>query len=308
MKYIESSLGKLKLDSCVTVASGTFGLDYLKLRDADGKLLLPQESLGAYVSKTITYELKAGNPSPRLYETECGLLNSIGLQNPGLKGFLQTDLPILKDALRIPLIVSFSGSSIDEFCEMITAMEPYQQIAGYEVNVSCPNVETEGIALGADPDVIHKLVASLAALTDKELIVKLSPSVTDIAQMALAAQEAGASSIALINTLWGMAIDWRTGKAMLSKKVGGYSGRGVKPVALALVYKVAQVVDIPILAMGGIHTWQDALEFIYAGASAVAVGTANFNDPGAPAKIAKGLQEHCKTNNIHIKDLIANLR
>lgn len=308
MKHIESSLGKLKLDSCVTVASGTFGLEYFKLRDSEGKPLLPQESLGAYVSKTITYEPKAGNPSPRLYETECGLLNSIGLQNPGLKGFLHTDLPVLKETLRIPLIVSFSGSSIAEFCEMITAMEPYDEIAGFEVNVSCPNVEKEGIAFGADPEVIHTLVSRLAALTDKELIVKLSPNVTDIAQMALAAQEAGASSLALINTLWGMAIDWKTGKPMLSRKVGGYSGRGVKPVALALVYKAAQAVDIPILAMGGIHTWQDALEFIYAGASAVAVGTANFNDPGAPAKIAKGLHEHCRTNNIHIRDLIAKVR
>lgn len=308
MNYIESSLGRLKLASCVTVASGTFGLDYLKLKDAEGKPLLPQEALGAYVSKTITYEPKAGNPSPRLYETECGLLNSIGLQNPGLKGFLKTDLPLLKEALRIPLIVSFSGSSIDEFCQMITAMDPYPEIAGYEVNVSCPNVEKEGIAFGADPEVIHKLVSRLVAITDKELIVKLSPNVTDIAQMALAAQEAGASSLALINTLWGMAIDWRSGKAMLSKKVGGYSGRGVKPVALALVYKAAQVAKIPILAMGGIHTWQDALEFIYAGASAVAVGTANFTDPGAPAKIAQGLQEHCQANSLRIKDIIAKVK
>ena len=308
MKHIESALGKLKLDSCVTVASGTFGLEYFRLGDAAGKPLLPQESLGAYVSKTITYEAKAGNPSPRLCETECGLLNSIGLQNPGLKGFLQNDLPVLKETLHIPLIVSFSGSSTDEFCEMITAMEPYREIAGFEVNVSCPNVEKEGIAFGADPEVIHKLVSRLAAITDKELIVKLSPNVTDIAQMALAAQEAGASSLALINTLWGMAIDWKTGRAMLSRKVGGYSGRGVKPVALALVYKAAQVAKIPILAMGGIHTWQDALEFIYAGASAVAVGTANFNDPGAPAKIAKGLHDYCKTNDIHIRDLIAKVK
>lgn len=308
MNYIETSLGKLQLKSCVTVASGTFGLEYLKLKDASGKLLLAQNQLGAYVSKTITYQAKAGNPPPRLYETQCGLLNSIGLQNPGLKGFVKEELPILRNALHIPLIVSFSGSSIDEFCSMLETMELHEGIAGYEVNVSCPNVQKEGIAFGADPEVIFKLTSRLAAITNKELIVKLSPNVTDIAQMAVAAQEAGASSLAMINTLWGMAIDWKTGKAMLSMKVGGYSGKGVKPVALALVYKAAQAVNIPILAMGGISSWQDALEFIYAGASAVALGTANFNDPGVPAKIAKGLQEHCEANKMQIRDLVGKVK
>ena len=304
---IDSSLGKLKLETCVTVASGTFGLDYLELRDDAGQILLPQQSLGAYVSKTITYEPKKGNPTPRLYETSCGLLNSIGLQNPGLHAFLEHDLPILKKSLQIPLIVSFSASSIDQFCLMLEAMEAHEGIAAYEVNVSCPNVEKEGIAFGAEAEIIHTLVSRLAEITKKELIVKLSPNVTDIAQIALAAQEAGATSLALINTLWGMAIDWKTGKAKLSKKVGGYSGPGVKPVALALVYKVAQVIKIPILAMGGIRSWQDAIEFFYAGASAIAIGTANFSDPGSPAKIANGLQKFCEEKGIHLRDLIGKV-
>lgn len=304
---LRTRLGKLSLNSPITNASGTFGSGYFELLDGQGSPLLPQKTLGAYISKTITPEPKTGNPAPRLYETEAGLLNSIGLQNPGLHGFLASELPRLLSVLEIPLIVSFSAASIEEFCMMLSAMEKADGIAGYEVNVSCPNVENEGIAFGADADVVHELVSRLSLLTSRELIVKLSPNVTNIATIAKAAEAGGASSLALINTLWGMAIDWRTGKSRLGRKLCGYSGKGVKPVALALTYMAAQAVKIPILAMGGISTWQDALEFFYAGASAIAIGTANFTDPGCPARVYHGLQEFLNSRGWGLEDVVGKL-
>lgn len=307
MNLIKAHLGRLELASPVTVASGTFGSEYFELLSDTDQPLLPQSALGAFVTKTVTPELKAGNPHPRLWETECGLLNSIGLQNPGLQGFLTDDLPRLRELLDIPLIVSFSASSIDGFCQMLTALEAAVGIDGYEVNVSCPNVEKEGIAFGADPDVVYELISRLAPLTQRELMIKLSPNVTDIAAVAQAAEAGGATSLALINTLWGMAIDWRTGASRLPRKLCGYSGRGIKPVALALTYKTAQAVKVPILAMGGISCWQDALEFIYAGASAVAVGTANFSDPGSPAAVTHGLRDFCAVRGICLSDLVGTV-
>jgi len=307
VNLIRTCLGRLEFASPVTVASGTFGTEYFELASESAQSLLPQEALGAYISKTITPEAKHGNPGARLYETGCGLLNSIGLQNPGLDGFLNIELPRLRELLRIPLIVSFSASSIAEFCRMLQALEGAEGIAGYEVNVSCPNVENEGIAFGADPDILHRLVSKLAPLTKRELIVKLSPNVTDIAACAQAAESAGATSLALINTLWGMAIDWQTGKSRLPRKLCGYSGKGVKPVALALTYKTAQAVKIPILAMGGIYNWKDALEFFYAGASLIAVGTANFSDPGCPAAITHGLRDFCAVRGLSLSSIIGTV-
>lgn len=299
MRRIASSLGRLQLSSPVTVASGTFGTEYFDLFD--------QAVLGAYVSKTVTLQTKQGNPPPRLYETEAGLLNAIGLQNPGLEGFLNKELPRLRSLLRIPLLVSFSGATPDEFTHILKALEKEPDIAGYEINVSCPNVENEGIAFGADPDVVFDLTKKLAQLTQRELIIKLSPNVTDIAAIAQAAEVGGASSLALINTLWGMAIDWQTGKSRISRPVCGYSGIGIKPVALALTYKAAQAVQIPILAMGGIHTWQDALEFFYAGASAIALGTAFFNDPLAAQAIVEGLSKHFAAKELSLPDIIGKV-
>ena len=308
MNLIKAHLGRLELESPVTVASGTFGSEYFELRSDSDTALLPQSALGAYVSKTITPQPKAGNPHPRLWETECGLLNSIGLQNPGLQGFLNEELPRLRELLEIPLIVSFSASSIDEFCQMLEALETSDGIDGYEVNVSCPNVAREGIAFGADPDVVYELTSRLARITHRELMIKLSPNVSDIALIAQAAEGGGATSLALINTLWGMAIDWRTGASRLPRKLCGYSGKGIKPVALALTYKAAQAVKIPILAMGGISCWRDALEFIYAGASAIAVGTANFSDPGAPAQITHGLRDFCAVRGICLSEIVGSVR
>ena len=299
MSRSKSKRGKWNFAPPVTVASGTFGTEYFDFFD--------QRWLGAYVSKTVTFEPKAGNPVPRLYETEAGLLNAIGLQNPGLKGFIGEELPRLRDLLQIPLIVSFSGSTPTEFCQMLECLEKQPGIAGYEVNVSCPNVEKEGLPFGIDPDVVFNLTRELSKLTDKELTVKLSPNVSSIEQVAQAAEAGGATSLALINTLWGMAVDWRTGKSRIGRKVCGYSGMGVKPVALALTYKAAQAVKLPILAMGGIHTWRDALEFFYAGASVVAVGTAMFSNSQAVVELVQGLNGYLEERNLRLKDIIGKV-
>ncbi|HRS60957.1 MAG TPA: dihydroorotate dehydrogenase [Candidatus Cloacimonas sp.] len=296
---LQTSLGRLKVNSPVTVASGTFALENLDF--------IAQEHLGAYVCKTITRYPKKGNPPPRLYETEAGLLNSIGLQNPGLDKFIAEDLPVLRETLTVPLIVSFSGSSLTEFAQMLECLEKQEGISGYEVNVSCPNVENEGITFGIDPDVVNKLCALLSPLTERELIVKLSPNVTDIAVIAKAAEEGGATAISLINTIWGMAIDYCNGKSRIKKGIGGYSGIGIKPLALALTYRAAQAVKIPVIAMGGIYNWQDALEFFWAGASMIALGTANFIDPLAVDKVYEGLSSFCLEKQLNLKDIVGKV-
>ncbi|HPL51901.1 MAG TPA: dihydroorotate dehydrogenase [Candidatus Cloacimonas acidaminovorans] len=296
---LQTSLGRLKVNSPVTVASGTFALENLDF--------IEQDHLGAYVCKTITRYPKKGNPPPRLYETEAGLLNSIGLQNPGLDKFIAEDLPVLRETLTVPLIVSFSGSSLTEFAQMLECLEKQEGISGYEVNVSCPNVENEGIAFGIDPDVVNKLCALLSPLTERELIVKLSPNVTDIAVIAKAAEEGGATAISLINTIWGMAIDYCNGKSRIKKGIGGYSGIGIKPLALALTYRAAQAVKIPVIAMGGIYNWQDALEFFWAGASMIALGTANFIDPLAVDKVYEGLSSFCLEKQLNLKDIVGKV-
>ena len=296
---LQTSLGRLKVNSPVTVASGTFALENLDF--------IAQEHLGAYVCKTITRYPKKGNPPPRLYETEAGLLNSIGLQNPGLDKFIAEDLPVLRETLTVPLIVSFSGSSLIEFAQMLECLEKQEGISGYEVNVSCPNVENEGITFGIDPDVVNKLCALLSPLTERELIVKLSPNVTDIAVIAKAAEEGGATAISLINTIWGMAIDYCNGKSRIKKGIGGYSGIGIKPLALALTYRAAQAVKIPVIAMGGIYNWQDALEFFWAGASMIALGTANFIDPLAVDKVYEGLSSFCLEKQLNLKDIVGKV-
>ncbi|MCD4650865.1 MAG: dihydroorotate dehydrogenase [Candidatus Cloacimonetes bacterium] len=282
----------------VTVASGTFGLEYLDYFDS--------ACLGAIVTKTITRQPKAGNNPPRLWETEAGLLNSIGLQNPGVELFIRDNLPEWT-ALNVPVIVSFSGSTIAEFSEMLDILEKADGIAGYEVNISCPNVANEGLAFGVDAGVVEELTCELSNKTERELIVKLSPNVTRIDEIAKAAQVGGADSLSLINTLLGMAIDWRTGRSRIARGVAGYSGVAVKPVALRCVYEVARNVSIPILSIGGICTWQDALEFFYAGASAVSVGTHLFREPEAPAKMVQGLQQFCQKNNCNLEAIIGNV-
>ncbi|MDD4687521.1 MAG: dihydroorotate dehydrogenase [Candidatus Cloacimonetes bacterium] len=299
-KLLKTKLGKLELKTPLAVASGTFDLENFEFFDP--------ACLGAFVCKTITMEPKKGNPPPRLYETDAGLLNSIGLQNSGLDAFIKEKVPIYNKKLTMPLIVSISGASIAEFCAMLERLEYCPEISGYEINVSCPNVENEGIAFGREANTVFHLVEALAKLTSKELCIKLSPNVSDISSIAQAAEEAGASSIALINSLYGMAIDYRNGKSFIKKGIAGYTGCGIKPIALALTYKVAQTVKIPILAMGGIYNWRDALEFIWAGASAIALGTANFINPLAAPELIMGLGEFLLAHNKSINELIGKVR
>lgn len=296
MNRLNTKLGKLELQNPVTVASGTYGTEYSAFYDLN--------TLGAYVSKTITSEPKKGNPPPRLYETQAGLLNSIGLQNPGLDIFINKNLPELKASLSVPVIISISAESTQLFGTMLRSLEATNMVDAYELNVSCPNVDNEGIAFGQDPEVVLNLVRELRPLTDKELIVKLSPNVTDIARIAQAAEAGGADSIALINTLFGMALDYNTGRSFIAKGICGYSGPAIKPIALANTWKVSQAVKLPILAMGGIITWQDALEFIYAGASAIALGTANFYNPRAVPDCIDGLARFLEESELNLTDLI----
>ncbi|MCB5255230.1 MAG: dihydroorotate dehydrogenase [Candidatus Cloacimonadaceae bacterium] len=294
-ELLRSKLGKLELKTPLTVASGTFDMESLEFFDP--------ACLGAFVCKTITRYPKKGNPPPRLYETEAGLLNSIGLQNPGLDAFIADKLPLYRQNLQMPLIVSISGSSIDEFMQMIEKLESCPGISGYEINISCPNVENEGIAFGVSAEIVYSLVQRLSSLTQRELCIKLSPNVSDIAEIAQAAEAGKASSIALINSVFGMAIDYRTGVSRIKKGIAGYTGIGIKPIALALTHKTAEAVKIPILAMGGIYTWQDALEFFWAGASAIAIGTANFVNPLAAPELIMGLGGYLLEHKLSISDI-----
>jgi dihydroorotate dehydrogenase (NAD+) catalytic subunit len=296
---LRTRLGRLELQNPVTVASGTFGLENGEFFDLN--------RLGAYVTKTITQHPKIGNPTPRLYETEAGLLNSIGLQNPGVDEFIKVNLPELREKLTIPIIVSFSGGTIGEFTTILNELEKADAIAGYEVNISCPNVEKEGISFGVDALVVYELIRRLRALTKQELIIKLTPNVTDIVSIASAAEDGGADSLALINTVQGMAIDPLTGKSRIKMGICGYSGPAIKPIALANVYKVARRVKLPILAMGGICTWLDAMEFFYAGASAIAVGTYNFISPTACLDMIEGLARHLTDNKLMLNDIIGKV-
>ncbi len=296
---LETKLGRLKLDNPVLVASGTFGIEYAQLLDIN--------KLGAFVTKTITMLPKEGNQPPRLFETEAGLLNSIGLQNPGLDNFLQNNLPQIRSAISIPLIVSFSGNTINEFTEMLEIMEEYKSIDGYEVNISCPNVEKGGIAFGTEADMVYNLMRRLSPLTRKELIVKLAPNVTDIARIADGAATGGATAISMINTLYGMAIDPLTGISRIARGIAGYSGIAIKPVALACVYKAVQRVKLPVIGMGGIYNWKDALEFLYAGASAVAIGTSNFINPLASIEIKEDLNKYFIETGSEVAQLIGKV-
>jgi dihydroorotate dehydrogenase (NAD+) catalytic subunit len=283
----------------VTIASGTFGLEYAELFDLS--------KLGALTTKTITPLPKAGNEPQRIVETEAGLLNSIGLQNPGLEEFIKIDLQEYRK-FDTNLIVSVSSSSIQEFVEMVKKLDTQSGIDAYEINVSCPNVENEGIAFGTDPEVVFELTSQLRKATEKTLIIKLTPNVTSITDIAIRAEKAGADGLALINTLYGMAVDVETKKPKLHNIIGGYSGPAIKPIALQNVYKAAQAVKIPILAMGGISCTEDALEFIIAGASAIAVGTYNFVNPLATLEIIQGLEAYCNEKNVTYQNLIGSLQ
>ncbi|HET6866459.1 MAG TPA: dihydroorotate dehydrogenase [Solirubrobacteraceae bacterium] len=277
----------LELAHPIINGSGTF--DAIAARRAFGEALVEHFPFAAFVSKTVTLEPRQGNPPPRLWELPGGLINSIGLPNKGLEGYLEHDLPELA-TLPVPLIVNVMGSSRDQVAELIAAFARRDEVAALELNVSCPNVET-GLLMGADPGEIAKLLERVRPLTDKPLIVKLTPNATDVPAVARAAEHAGADALSLINTLRGMALDSRTGQPWLGGVTGGVSGPAVRTIALAQVHAVARAVEIPIVGMGGVASGTDALDLMRAGASLVAVGTENFRDPAAGLRISFELSE-----------------
>jgi dihydroorotate dehydrogenase (NAD+) catalytic subunit len=286
-------LGSLELSNPVVTASGTFasGREFADFVGLD--------RLGAIVTKGVSLEPWAGNDSPRIAETASGMLNSIGLQNPGVEAFVAKDLAWLaENAPTTPVIVNVSGHSIEEYAGVIERLEREAAVAAYEVNISCPNVDAGGMAFGTECASAAAVTAACRAVTTRPLIVKLSPNVTDIVGIARSVADAGADALSLINTLLGMSIDAGTRRPRLARVVGGLSGPAIKPVALRMVWQVSGEVDIPIVGMGGIMTATDAVEFMLAGASAVAVGTANFVDPTSTTRIVDGMREYAAEHGI----------
>jgi dihydroorotate dehydrogenase (NAD+) catalytic subunit len=279
-------IGSLQLEHPVLNGSGTF--DAIAARRAFGDALLERFPFSAFVSKTITPEARAGNPPPRLYETPSGMINSIGLPNRGLDGFLAQDLPQLAE-LPVPLVVSVMATDHEGFARLVTGVGARDEVAAIELNVSCPNVES-GLIVGEQPAETLALCEALRPLTVKPLIVKLTPNTGDPAAVALAAEEGGADAVSLINTLRATALDPETREAWLGGGSGGLSGPAVRPVALDQVRRVAAEVSLPVIGMGGIEGGADALEFLSVGAGAVAIGTANFRDPNAGERVRRELE------------------
>lgn len=285
------NIGGIHMRNPVTTGSGTFGFGpeyapYVDLRQ-----------LGAITVKGTTLEPRLGNPVPRMAETPAGMLNAIGLQNPGVESFIQDYLPYLR-TIGTPVIVNIAGNTVEDYAEVARRLDQAEGVAGLEVNISCPNVKKGGLQFGTDPAMASEVIRAVRASTTRPVIAKLSPNVTNIVLMAESVAEAGADALSLINTLLGMTIDVQTRKPVLANVVGGLSGPAVKPVAVRMVWQVAQAVDLPIIGMGGIMNATDALEFILAGATGVAVGTANFSNPRATMDVIDGLREYCRENGV----------
>ncbi|KPK02429.1 MAG: hypothetical protein AMK71_02265 [Nitrospira bacterium SG8_35_4] len=287
-------LGKLKLKNPVMTASGTFGYG------REFSEFIDLNRLGAIVVKGISLKPMKGNPPPRICETPCGMLNAIGLQNPGLKGFLKEQLPFLKN-VKTKIIVNILGNSIDEYIELAETLEA-SGIHALELNVSCPNVKKGGIVFGTDPGLFEELIARVRKRVRLPLITKLSPNVTDITLFAKIAENAGSDILSLINTLTGMSIDIRTRRPRLANITGGLSGPAIRPVAVRMVWQCYNAVSIPIIGMGGIMSADDAIEFILAGASGIAVGTGNFINPRTTMDILQGIESYMSARNIQSID------
>ncbi len=272
-RALNVQIGSLKLRNPVLVASGIIGYG----REYEGLVAL--ERIGGIVTKTVTLRARAGNPPPRVTETSSGMLNSIGIENPGLEGFLETKVPILRE-LPCAVVVSVEGENVEEFCELVRGVDGSGVAHAIEVNISCPNVGPHGLRYSTDAGMAREVMGAIRPLTRLPLIAKLTPNVTRIADIAEACEECGADAISLVNTFIGMAIDSRTRKPILGTVLGGLSGPAIKPLALAKTWEVVQAVDIPVMGMGGITRPADAVEFLVLGATAIQVGTALFADPG----------------------------
>ena len=283
-------MGRLSVDLCgitlnnpVIPASGTFGYGY------EFAGLYDINCLGTFSFKGTTRQPRFGNPTPRIAEAPAGMLNSVGLQNPGVEKVISEELPKLKKCFRKPVMANVSGFSVEDYAYTCALLDKEEQVGWLEVNVSCPNVHGGGMSFGTDPKAAAQVVRAVKAVTKKPVILKLTPNVTDIVSVALACQEAGADGISLINTLLGMRLDLRTRKPILANTMGGLSGPAVFPVALRMVYQVAGAVSIPVVGMGGVSSAADVIEMMLAGAAAVEVGAANLTDPFACKKIIDGL-------------------
>lgn len=287
---METTIAGVTWKNPVTTASGTFGSgrEYGELIDLN--------RLGAITVKGVSEEAWKGNPVPRLAETQSGLLNSICLQNAGAELFIENDIPFLRQ-YDTKIIVNICGHTLSQYCAVAERFADCD-IDMLELNISCPNVEEGGLSFGTDPHVVERVVKAVRNYVKQPLIVKLSPEVTDITEIARAAVSGGADALSLINTLRGMKIDIHKRKPILANKIGGYSGPGIMSVALRMAYEVCHSVDVPVIGMGGISTFEDALQFIMAGAEAVAVGTANFHNPYATVEIIDGIRQYMKENKI----------
>ncbi len=296
-KKLEVQIKDMSMRNPIMTASGTFGYGY------DYEDFLSLENLGAIVVKATTLNKREGNPYPRMAETPSGMLNAVGLQNNGVEYFCNKIYPKLKDK-KTNVIVNVSGSTIEEYVEVAKYINTLPNIPAIELNISCPNVKEGGMAFGTDPSMTQRVVSQVRKAYNKTLIVKLSPNVTNIVEIAQAAENAGADSLSLINTLLGMAVDSEKKTALLSTITGGLSGPAIKPVALRCVWQVAKQTKLPIIGIGGIMNTQDAIEFILVGATAVQVGTANFIHPSISEEIAKGIAEYVDRHNLnHITDI-----
>jgi len=284
-------LAGVQLKNRVFVASGTYGYgdDCADIADVS--------KLGGIFTKSLSMKPRAGNPPVRIVETTGGMLNSIGLANIGVHRFIEEKLPFLR-TVDTAVFANIAASTFDEYAEVLTVLEAREEIDGFEINVSCPNVREGGLTFGTSVPAVAEITRRLRPLTKKPLLIKLTPNVTHIAEFARAAEGEGADGVSVINTLIGMAINIRTRKPVLSTVTGGLSGPAIKPVALAKVYESARAVKIPVIGIGGIVTASDAIEFLLAGATAVQVGTANFVDPSAAMKVAEGIVQFCDENRI----------
>jgi len=285
----------------VTVASGTFGHAerYYNLEEV--------KRLGAIVPKTVTFHAQVGNPPVRIYETPSGMINAIGIENPGIDGFIDKKLPALRN-IGVPLIISILGHNEEQFVGIIEKLNTQKGIAAVELNLSCPNLKHK-VLVAQNPEATKALVSKIKSLSQFPIIAKLSPNVTDIAEIAQAAEAGGADAVSLVNTFTAMAIDVKTRRSRIGNFTGGLSGPAIRPIAVYMVRRVAQQVKIPVIGMGGIMTAQDALEFLVAGATMVAVGTGNFVNPRAPVDVLEGIEAFMKEQNIQdIREIIGSLK
>jgi dihydroorotate dehydrogenase (NAD+) catalytic subunit len=302
MVDLSTEVAGIRLKNPVVAASGTFGYG------EEFSQLIDLSQMGGFIVKGLSIEPMKGAAAPRLHETASGMLNAIGLQNVGVKRFVEEKLPRLRQ-LNTLIFANVFGYSTEDYVRVVEVLNSAEGLAGYEINISCPNVKRGGIVYGTDPAATYEVVKAIKSMASLPVIVKLSPNVTDITVIARAAQDAGADALSLINTLLGMSIDVETRQPRLGNLTGGLSGPAIKPVAVRMVFETVRAVRIPVIGIGGIRTAEDALEYLLVGAKAIEVGTANFLDPEAPIKIIRGLAEFCKRKGIErLSSIVGTVR